>query len=89
MIDKIYGSKVSEYIGNIPTSQDQFDAMVSLAYNIGTGAFSKSTLLKKHLERNYGLASNEFPKWNKAGGQVVPGLVNRRAKEQELYNYIG
>jgi len=85
MVDELYGSKVNELIGNIPTTQEQFDAMVSLAYNIGVGAFAKSTLLKKHLERNYGLASNEFHKWNKADGQVVPGLVRRREEEQKLY----
>jgi len=88
MIDRLYGAKVNEYVEGIPTSQEQFDAMVSLAYNIGTGAFSKSTLLKRHLERNYGLAAQEFHKWDKAGGQVVSGLVRRRDEERRLYELI-
>lgn len=66
-------------------TQQQFDALVSLTYNIGCTNFRKSTLLKKLNQRDYHGAYLEFPKWNKAGGEVLRGLVNRRAKEQELW----
>jgi lysozyme len=66
-------------------SQGQFDAMVSLAFNIGEGAFGKSTLLKLHKTGNYPGAASEFGKWVRAGGKVLKGLVRRRAAEAELY----
>ncbi len=67
------------------TSQGQFDALVSLAYNIGVGAFNQSTLLQRHNERNYAAAAAEFDKWRKSGGVVHPGLVARRNTEEAIY----
>jgi len=66
--------------------QNKFNALVSFAYNVGRGNFSKSTLLKK-VNWNYSdpLIRNEFMKWNKAGGKVIPGLTNRRKKEADIY----
>ncbi|MGK2911215.1 MAG: lysozyme [Sphingobium sp.] len=66
-------------------TQSQFDAMVSLAFNIGEGAFAKSTLVRKHLARDFAGAAAEFSKWNKGGGKVLAGLVKRRAAEAKLY----
>ena len=66
-------------------NQNQFDALVSLTYNIGTGAFKKSTLLKKLNEADYKSASAQFNVWNKGGGKVMQGLVNRRAVERKLF----
>jgi len=66
-------------------TQDQFDAMVSLCFNIGPGKFLASTLLKKHQAGLYGAAANEFAKWNKAAGKVMAGLTRRRAAEAALY----
>ena len=63
----------------------QFDAMVSLAFNIGTTAFAKSTLLRKHKAKDYAGAQAEFHRWNKADGKVLAGLVTRRAAEAKLY----
>lgn len=74
-----------ESLIKVPTTQGQFDAMVSLAYNIGLGAFSKSTLLRKHNDKCYSCAANQFPLWNKAAGKVMSGLIRRRAAERELY----
>lgn len=71
-------------IGNI--TQGMFDALVSFAYNCGTGNLQKSTLLKKVLANPQdSTIANEFAKWNKAGGKVLPGLVKRRQFETELY----
>jgi GH24 family phage-related lysozyme (muramidase) len=60
--------------------------MVSLAYNIGSGAFGKSTLLKKHVAGDYAGAAKEFAKWRIGGGKVLAGLIKRRAVEAGLYS---
>jgi lysozyme len=70
---------------HVPLSQQQFDACCSLAYNIGSGAFEKSTLLQKLNAGDYYGAADEFLRWNKDGGVVIPGLVNRRKFERALF----
>jgi lysozyme len=67
------------------TSQPQFDAMVSLAYNIGTGAFKASTLLRLHNAGDFDKAADQFAVWNKQAGKVLNGLVRRRAAEAAMY----
>lgn len=57
---------------------------LSLSYNIGTGAFCRSTLVRKLNAGDIRGACNELPKWNRAGGRVVKGLSNRRAAEQKM-----
>lgn len=75
---------VSKYV-KIALSQSQFDALVSFTYNVGAGNLKSSTLLKKLNSGDYAGAANEFPRWNKAGGKVLNGLVKRRAEEQQLF----
>ena len=70
---------------NISLNQNQFDALVSLAYNIGTNAFKNSTLVKKLNAGDIRGAANQFDVWVKAGGKRMQGLVNRRAKEKALF----
>ncbi len=69
----------------VPLNQNQFDALVSLAYNIGTNAFSKSTLVKKLNTNDNRAAADQFDVWVNAGGKRMQGLVNRRAKEKALF----
>ncbi len=69
----------------VPLNQNQFDALVSLTYNIGAGAFRNSTLLKFLNVSDYAGASQQFDVWIKAGGQTVQGLVNRRAIEKAYF----
>lgn len=69
---------------HVPLYQHEFDAYVSLAYNIGTGAFCKSTLVKKLNQGDYTGACNEIRRWNKADGKVLPGLVTRREAEYRM-----
>ena len=69
----------------VKVTQSQFDAMVSLAYNIGVGAFLKSTLLKKVNAGDFAGAGEEFLRWNKAGGKEVLGLTRRREREKQLF----
>lgn len=59
-------------------------ALVSWSYNVGTGAACRSTLAKRANAGRWRDACNQLPRWNKAGGRVVQGLVNRRAAEQRL-----
>lgn len=70
----------------VPVNQNQFDALVSFAYNVGIGAFKKSTLLKELNAKDFKGASREFDRWNKSGGKVLQGLVKRRNKEQALFD---
>ena len=76
------------------TSQLQFDAMVLLTFNIGTGrigqgktvpGFVTSTVLKAHKRGDYQSAARAFLLWNESGGKILPGLVTRRAKESAMY----
>ncbi|MEP0393381.1 MAG: lysozyme [Erythrobacter sp.] len=78
-----YAEEVSRAIGAAPTTQGQFDAMVSFHYNIG--AIHRATLTRKHKVGDFASATAEFTRWNKAGGRVLKGLVNRRREEAQLY----
>lgn len=80
-----FAASVAALLEGAPTSQHQFDAMVSLAYNIGVRNFAGSTLLRKHKAGDFEGAAKEFPRWNKAAGKVLSGLTRRRAAEAKLY----
>jgi lysozyme len=81
---KHFSQRVDGMIG-VPVSPSQFSALVSLAYNIGCGDLKTSTLLRKLNLLDYQGAADEFPKWRRAGGEIIQGLVNRRAKERDLF----
>lgn len=80
-----FAAGVARLIGSTPTLQREFDAMVSLAYNIGLGNFGNSTLLRKHKAGDKTGAAAEFGKWRMAAGKVMKGLIRRRAAEAKLY----
>lgn len=79
-----HAAEVRAAIGDAPTTQDQFDALVSFHFN--TGAIARATLTKKHLAGDYAGAACEFARWNRAGGRVLAGLTRRRAAEAALYS---
>ena len=81
---KKFESAVNKAV-TVQLNQNQFDALVSLAYNIGTNAFSKSTLVKKLNANDIRGAADQFDVWVNAGGKRMQGLVNRRAKEKALF----
>lgn len=66
-------------------SQEQFDALVAFTFNIGVTAEGHSTLIALVNQRKWMAAAAEFPKWNKQAGQVLAGLVARRAAERALF----
>jgi GH24 family phage-related lysozyme (muramidase) len=80
-----FGKKVAALIGDAKTTQHQFDALVSFAYNLGADNLKTRTLLRKHNAGDHAGAAAEFGKWNKAKGQVMKGLTRRRAAEAALY----
>lgn len=73
----------------VPLSQNEFDALVSLAFNIGGGAFAKSTLVRKLNAGDKAGAAEAFLSWNKAGGKVLKGLVTRRQSERRQFLATG
>lgn len=68
-----------------PPNQNQFDAFVCFAFNVGLAGFRKSSVLKAHNRGDHQAAARAFGLWNKAGGKVWPGLTRRRAAEAALY----
>lgn len=66
-------------------TQNEFDAVVSLVYNIGCGAFKMSSLLMSLNAGEKGVAADRFMDWIRAGGVILPGLVKRRMKERDLF----
>lgn len=81
---QIYQKGVRDSIKQ-PMTQNQFDSMVSLCYNIGVGNFTKSTLVKKFNLGDISGAADQFLVWRLAGGNVSQGLINRRNKERQLF----
>lgn len=79
-----YEAAVQKALTRSPT-QNQFDACVSLCFNIGPGAFAGSTLVRRFNAGDAAGAADAFRMWNKAGGRVVQGLVNRREDERALF----
>lgn len=67
----------------VPLAQFEYDAAASLAYNIGPTAFCNSTVVKRFNAGDYAGACAAFEQWNKAGGKINRGLVNRRAQERK------
>lgn len=83
-------SRFESHVKKMVTSeinQHQFDALVSFAYNLGTGALKRSTLLKKvNADPNDPSIKDEFLRWVNAGGKKLKGLVLRREAEAQLYS---
>lgn len=79
-----YESAVTKALTRAP-NENQFSAMVSLCYNIGPGAFAGSSVARHFNAGNLQASADAFRLWNKAGGQVLKGLVNRREDERKLF----
>lgn len=69
----------------VPLNQNQFDALVSLEYNVGYGALAGSTLLRLLNAGDYKGAGGQFGRWVYGGGKILPGLVRRRKAETLLF----
>jgi lysozyme len=76
---------VARYCPSVVGHQGRFDSLVSFSFNVGLGNLQRSGLRMKHNRGDYEGAAEEFMKWTKGGGRVLPGLVKRRLDEQRLY----
>jgi lysozyme len=79
-----FADQVAKLI-KVPVTDNQFGALVSLAYNIGIGAFKNSTLLRVLNQKNYQETANQLMRWNRAGGKELAGLTRRRRAERNLF----
>lgn len=69
----------------VPLHQYEYDALASFIFNVGKGAFNRSTLLKKLNVEDYKGAADEILRWDKAGGKSLKGLTRRRKEEREMF----
>ena len=79
-----FEAAVARYV-DVEINDDQYSALVAFSYNVGAYALKKSTLLRKLNGGDYAGASNEFPRWDKAGGRSLLGLSRRRRSERALF----
>ncbi len=79
-----FADEVAGCIGDVPLHQHEFDAFVSLAYNIGTGAFCRGSIPKLLQSGDYEGACSRIRLYTKAGGRVLPGLIKRREAEYRM-----
>lgn len=85
--NKDFGSNINKVV-KVPLNQNQFDALVSFAYNIGNGNFNSSTLLRWLNQGNYKEASMQLLRWDKSKGIVLNGLTKRRKSEKALFDKV-
>lgn len=78
-------NSVNQYV-KVKLTQNQFDALVSFVFNVGIGAFRKSTLLRLLNKGQYDAVPAQLMRWNRAGGKVLSGLTRRRAEEAALWS---
>jgi len=83
-VNATYGAVVNRYV-TVEIGQNQYDALVSFAYNLGSHSFTESTLLKYVNLEHWDAAKKEFVKWNHVHGRVVAGLTTRRKAEAEMF----
>lgn len=76
-----YQAQLKACIGDVPLHQHEWDAYVSWAYNVGTGAACRSTLVRKLKTYDYAGACAELLRWDKQAGRTLPGLTKRRQAE--------
>ncbi len=69
----------------VPLNENELSALISFTYNLGVGNLQKSVLRMKLNRSDRIGAADEFPKWRRAGGRILRGLVRRRAAERELF----
>ena len=74
-----------ERLVKVPLNSSQWDALICFTYNLGAANLESSTLLRLLNAGDYAGAADQFPRWNKAGGKVLPGLARRRAAERDLF----
>ena len=83
--DVITAENTVNKLVKVPLNQNQFDALVSFVFNIGETQFSSSTLLAKLNNKDYNCVPSELNRWVHGDGKKLPGLINRRRNEGNLF----
>lgn len=81
----MYENAVNKYV-KVNITQEHFDSLTSFTFNVGIGAFKRSTLLKVLNRKEYSKVPAQLARWKRAGGKVVKGLVYRRGVEISMWN---
>lgn len=84
-----FGKRIGDALNGHPTTQGEYDALVSFAYNLGLTKATGSTLWKMHIAGNFAGAAGQFGLWINRGSAVEKGLTRRRAAEAALYRGEG
>lgn len=84
-MDALRASSAVTRLTKVPLAQGQFDALVSFIFNLGSGAYQRSTLRQKLNRGEYEDAAGEFKKWVYSRGRKLPGLIKRRNEEKSLF----
>lgn len=84
--DVITAENIINKLVKVPLNQNQFDALVSFVFNIGETQFASSTLLRLLNDGDYQAVPNELNRWIHGSGKKLPGLINRRRNEGNLFN---
>lgn len=84
-LDIAWAEEAVKGLVKVPLTQNQFDALVSFVFNVGAGAFAKSTLLRFLNTGDYTNAAAQFLRWNKQKGRILNGLTKRREEERRLF----
>lgn len=79
-----YESYINDFV-EVPLNQNQFDALCSWVYNLGPTNLKNSTMLRVLNEEKYADVPQEIKRWNKAGGEVLDGLIKRREAEAKMF----
>lgn len=79
-----YESYINDFV-EVPLNRNQFDALCSWVYNLGPTNLKNSTMLKVLNEEKYVDVPQEIKRWNKAGGEVLDGLIKRREAEAKMF----
>lgn len=80
----IFASSILK-LTSVKLNDNQFAALISFVFNVGSGAYQRSTLRQKLNRGDYEGAADQFLRWSKAGGQIIPGLLRRRKLERQLF----
>lgn len=84
-LDIAWAEEAVKGLVKVPLTQNQFDALVSFVFNVGAGAFAKSTLLRFLNTGDYTNAAAQFLRWNRQKGRILNGLTKRREEERRLF----
>jgi len=79
-----YESYINDFV-EVPLNQNQFDALCSWVYNLGPTNLKNSTMLRVLNEEKYADVPQQIKRWNKAGGEVLDGLIKRREAEAKMF----